>query len=96
MSGVMRTLKEGGCSLCNATDENVGKKRCRHVLDNAAIKVRKDGSTNFVDITGTVDNESMTMSAKANETKIKDFISSLADGLSEKERNDILSVLREG
>ena len=96
MSGVMRTLKDGGCSLCNATDENVGKKRCHHVLDNASIEVRNDGSTKFVDITGTVDNESMTMSTKASEAKIKDFIASLSSGLSKKERDDILSVLREG
>ena len=44
---VMRNRKDGGCSMCNASDENVGKKRCCHVLDNAAMQVRSEKGTNF-------------------------------------------------
>ncbi len=94
---MMRTNKDGsGCSLCNASDENVGKKRCTHILDNAALEIRKDKSTNFVDISGTMDGEQSTVSIKANETKIKNFITSLSTGLSKEEQEGILSVLREG
>lgn len=88
----MRTKKDGGCSLCNASDENVGKRRCCHVLDNASIEVRKERGTNFIDIS----DKDTTVSVKANQAKIKSFISSLSSGLNEKERNDILAVLREG
>ena len=93
---VMRTKKDGGCSLCNAADENVGKKRCCHVLDNAAMQVRQEKGTNFIDISGTVDNEKTEFSFKANQAKIKKFISSLSSGLSKKEQEGILSVLRKG
>lgn len=93
---MMRTCKDGGCSLCNATDANVGKRRCNHVLDNASIKVRKEKGTNFVDISGQINGENQTLIVKANETKIKSFISSLSNGLSKKEQEDVLSALREG
>lgn len=92
---MMRTKKGGGCSMCNASDENVGKRKCCHVLDNASIEVRQEKGTNFIDISGKVDNEDTTVSVKANQAKIKSFISSLSNGLSEQERDEILSVLRE-
>ena len=93
---VMRNRKDGGCSMCNASDENVGKKRCCHVLDNAAMQVRSEKGTNFIGITGTVDNKETEFSVKANEAKIKKFISTLSSGLSKKEQEGILSVLRKG
>ena len=93
---VMRTRKDGGCSLCNASDENVGKKRCCHVLDNASMEVRYEKGTNFIDISGTVDNDNVKFSMKANQTKIKSFISTLSNGLSKEEQEGILAVLREG
>lgn len=93
---MMRTCKNGGCSLCNATDENVGKRRCNHILDNASINVRKEKGTNFVDISGQIEGENSAVSIKANETKIKSFITSLSSGLSKKEQESILSILREG
>lgn len=92
---MMRTCKNGGCSLCNATDENVGKRRCNHILDNASINVRKEKGTNFVDISGQIEGENSAVSIKANETKIKSFITSLSSGLSKKEQESILSILRE-
>lgn len=91
----MRTKKGGGCSLCNASDENVGKRRCCHVLDNASIEVRREKGTNFIDISGTVDNEKTEFSMKASQTKIKSFITSLSSGLSKEDQEGILSILRE-
>lgn len=90
---MMRTCKGGGCSLCNATDANVGKRRCNHVLDNESIEVRQEKRTNFVDISGRITGENQTLIVKA---KIKSFISSLSNGLSKKEQEDVLSALREG
>ena len=74
----MRTRKDGGCSLCRASDENVGKKRCCHVLDNAAIAVRQEKGINYIDITGKFDKNDAEFSIKANQEKIKSFISSLS------------------
>ena len=91
----MRTRKDGGCSLCRASDENVGKKRCCHVLDNAAIAVRQEKGINYIDITGKFDKNDAEFSIKANQEKIKSFISSLSTGLSKKDQEGILSVLRE-
>lgn len=95
MAGMMRTRKDGGCSICYASDENVGKKRCCHVLDNAALAVRHEKGMNFIDISGTVNKQDANFSIKANEEKIKGFISSLSTGLSKKQQDSILSVLRE-
>ena len=95
MAGMMRTRKDGGCSICYPSDENVGKKRCCHVLDNAALAVRHEKGMNFIDISGTVDKQDTNFSIKANEEKIKGFISSLSTGLSKKQQDSILSVLRE-
>ncbi len=92
---MMRTRKDGGCSLCRASDENVGKKRCCHVLDNAAIAVRQEKGINYIDITGKFDKNDAEFSIKANQEKIKSFISSLSTGLSKKDQEGILSVLRE-
>lgn len=95
-NAVMRTRKDGGCSLCRASENNVGKKRCCHILDNAAIQVRHEKGINFIDITGQFDNKDVEISMKANQSKIKDFISTLSSSLSKKEHDDILSILREG
>lgn len=95
MAGMMRTRKDGGCSICYASDENVGKKRCCHVLDNAALAVRHEKGMNFIDISGTVNKQDANFSIKANEEKIKGFISSLSTGLNKKQQDSILSVLRE-
>ena len=35
----IRPLIDGGCSECSASEENVGKRRCRHVLETANITV---------------------------------------------------------
>lgn len=92
---VLRTRKDGGCSLCNASDENVGKKKCCHILDNMSIAVRKERSTNYIDISGQVDKNDVEFSVKANEKKIKNFITSLSKGLTKKDQEEILTALRE-
>ena len=95
MGGIIRTRKDGGCSICYASDENVGKRRCCHVLDNASIKVRHESGINFIDLSGELDGEETSFSMKASEKKIKDFISSLSDGLTKEEKEEILAVVRE-
>lgn len=92
---MMRTRKDGGCSLCNASDENVGKRRCCHVLDNASIQVRREKGMNYIDISGKFDENETEFSIKASQDKIKSFISNLSSGLSKKDQEGILSVLRE-
>lgn len=95
MAGMMRTRKDGGCSICYASDENVGKKRCCHVLDNAAIQVRHEKGINYIDISGQFDSNDAEFSIEANQAKIKSFISTLSSGLSKKDQDGILSILRE-
>lgn len=93
---VIRTKKDGGCSLCNASDENVGKRKCCHILDNASVEVRREKGTNFIDISGVTDSgEEASFSVKANETKIKNYIASLSDGLTKEEKAEILAVLKD-
>lgn len=95
MNGVIRTRKDGGCSLCRASEENVGKKRCCHVLDNAAISVRHERGINFIDLSGKIDDKQIAFSVKATEKTIKNYIASLSDGLTQKEKEEILSIVRE-
>lgn len=92
----LRTRKDGGCSICYASDENVGKRRCCHVLDNAAMAVRKEKGMNFVDISGNTHNgDDTTISIKASEKKIEDFITSLyANGVPKKKRPSLLEAMR--
>lgn len=92
---MMRTRKDGGCSLCNASDENVGKRRCCHILDNAAMHVRQEKGMNYIDISGKFDGSDTEFSVKANQEKIKGFITNLSSGLSKKDQEGILAVLRD-
>ena len=39
--GILRPRKDGGCSVCKASDENVGKRRCCHILDTMSVKGRQ-------------------------------------------------------
>lgn len=96
MGGTIRRRKDGGCSICYASDENVGKRRCCHILDDASIQVRSDKGVKFIDISGNIDNDdsNTTISIKASQAKIKSYISSLSEGLTKKEKNSILEALR--
>ena len=93
--GVLRTRKDGGTSICRAPEEKVGQRKCCHVLDNAAIKVKKEGSTNFINISGQVNGKNTSFDIKASEKKIKSYISGLSKGLSKQQKQNILNVLRE-
>lgn len=93
-AGVLRTRKDGGTSICYAPEDKIGHRRCCHVMDDAAIKVRKEGSTNFINISGQVNGKDANFDIKASEEKIRTYISDLSSGLSKKEKNNILSVLR--
>ena len=96
--GVIRPLKDGsGCSLCRAAEENVGKRRCQHILDSANMQVVKyDNGINYIDISGQINKNKTEFSIKADEKKVKSFISNLAKGLSVEDQKNILAVLREG
>lgn len=94
--GVVRQRKDGqGCSVCRAAEQNVGKRRCCHVLSDAEINIRKEKGTKFIDISGQVDKKDTVISIKATETNIKSYISSLSNGLSKKDKKSILDALKD-
>lgn len=95
-NGIIRPLKGGGCSECKASDQNVGKRRCNHVLDNAKMVVvdRHQRGVKFIDISGQVDGKNVGFSVKASDEEIKSYISNLSSGLSAKDKDDILNKLR--
>ena len=92
--GVLRTRKDGGTSICYAPEDKIGHRRCCHVMDNAAIKVQKAGSTNFINISGQVNGRNTSFDIEASEDKIKHYISDLSNGLSKEEKQSILYVIR--
>lgn len=92
--GVLRTRKDGGTSICYAPEDKIGHRRCCHVMDDAAIKVQKSGSTNFINISGKVNGKNASFDIEASEAKIKHYISDLSNGLSKEEKQGILDVLR--
>ena len=94
-NGVIRPLKGGGCSECKAMDQNVGKRRCHHVIDNAKmVVVKREKGVKFIDISGQVEGKDSSFTIKAADNDIKKYISNLSSGLSKKERADILAVLQ--
>jgi intergrase/recombinase len=89
--GVMRPRKDGtGYSLCVAKEENVGKRRCVHILTDASFEVVKQDGINFINITG----EDTELTIKATEKKVKDYISALSNALTQTEKDEILKALR--
>lgn len=90
----IRRRKDGGCSICKASDENVGKRRCCHVLDGMSMTVRHEKGMNFIDISGQMKKEDVQFSVKASEKNIKDYITSLSNGLSKKDKDNILDAMR--
>ena len=94
-AGVLRARKDGrGCSICHAKPENVGKRKCCHVMSGANMTIKKIDGTNFVNISGKVNGENTDISIEATEKKIKKYITNLSKGLSNKERDKILDTLR--
>lgn len=93
--GVIRPLKGGGCSICRAAEENVGKRRCQHVMSNAKmIVVERNHGMNTINIEGIVDGKDSGFSVAASTSEIKSYISNLSTSLSNKERATILAVLQ--
>lgn len=95
MQKVLRTLKDGGQSLCCAPDEKVGKGRCRHVLGEGSdikVNVNKKERCVYININDSDSNESV--SVKAKEEKVTKFISELSKGLPKKQADAILDHLR--
>ena len=87
--GVIRPLIDGGCSECYASDENVGKRRCRHVLTTSSpIIVEKSEKMNWINLDGKEN------SFSTNEKDIKDYMSNISTTLSKKDQETILSELR--
>lgn len=91
---VIRPLIDGGCSVCRASEENVGKRKCRHVLSEAVMTVEKEGSTHFVDIEGVNESSSEKFSIKATEADIKNYISTLSKALTDEQKQEILAEIR--
>ena len=87
--GIIRPLIDGGCSECFASDENVGKRRCRHILQTGnPIIVNKSEKMNWIDIEGK-ENQTPT-----SEKDVKEYFSKISTTLSKKEQEEILSELR--
>ena len=95
--GVLRPRKDGnGMSMCYAAEENVGKRRCCHVMSDASIQVQQVGDTNFINIDGQINKEDVRISIEASTTKLKNYMESLSQGLDTKERKKIIRILRSG
>ena len=92
--GVIRPLLDGGFSVCKANPENIGKRRCRHILSEVAFEVKKEGDSKFIDITGQMDGKSSEFSIKTTEKEIKEYIKNLSSGLDQKDKDSILDALR--
>lgn len=95
--GIIRPLKTGGCSICTASEENVGKKKCQHMLSDAIITVLpKQAGSNLrvINIDAFEDSNATNISIAATTSQIKTYISNLSNSLSDEERNSILEVLR--
>jgi len=93
--GVIRPLKTGGCSLCRASEQNVGKRRCRHILDGAQFNVVQEQHINFIDISGMLDNKQTNFSISATEKDISTYIKQLSVGLNNNDKQNILNILRD-
>lgn len=91
----IRRRKDGGCSICRASDENVGKRRCCHVLDGMSIAVRHEKGMNFVDISGQMKKEEVQFSAKVTEKKVKEYMISLSDALPKAKRDKIYNEIKD-
>lgn len=94
--GKIRPRKDGGCSLCRASDENVGKRRCCHILSDATFKVRQENGINFVDIDGIMDKDKQKtkISVAMSEKAIRSFVSQVNGFLSKAEKKEIKAEIK--
>lgn len=93
-AGVMRPLIGGGCSICYASEENVGKKKCRHTLDGLNVKGHNIKGVQVFDISGVLDGkDTVTFKVQPTTDDIRDAIKEFSNGLTKKEKNGIYDVL---
>ena len=92
--GKIRQLRGGGCSFCTASEENVGKRRCRHIPDGGSLNVKKVNGLNFVDISSAINSDKKFSVSEAKKEQ-KNYFSSLKTALTKKERTTILETMRE-
>lgn len=84
---VIRPLKTGGCSICNASEENVGLRRCNHIGGNT-IPVEKVGGVQFIPVNEDKD-------VKQEEKKVISYIKDLSTKLTKEEKEELISILRD-
>lgn len=86
---MIRPLKTGGCSVCKSPDDRVGKGRCQHIMDmKQTIKIEWDGEAYIGNVS--IDE----VDIQVNQQKIKDFIKSIEDSLTQEEKQSILEQIR--
>lgn len=87
--GVLRPLIGGGYSICRAEEKNVSRGKCQHTLGGYTPTVQnEDGiKTIYIDDMPDVPNHKL-------RDKIKGYVSNMSSGLNEREKQDILEVLR--
>lgn len=96
-TGTIRPRKDGGCSLCKASEENVGKRRCCHMLGGTTMSVVHKNGMNYVDISGTLDHkDKIHLTAEVDEQTIHKMLAELTGvaPLPEKEKKNILKSIR--
>ena len=83
----LRQRKDGGISLCSASPENVGKKRCCHILSGELKIYSPSRKENFVDI------ESSKFTEYSNK-EVRKALSLISNRTNKQEKELILAVLR--
>lgn len=92
-STVIRELKTGGYSPCAAKEENVGKRKCKHIPDSVSFELKKDKLGKHLEEI-TIPQDFVDMPKK---DKVK-FATSLVDTLepiSKQKANSVVNKLRE-
>ncbi len=91
--GVLRNLKDGGCSICYASEENVGKKKCKHVNGgNSDVVVQNTSGFKVLDCTQMIDDEKVSM--KERKSFISNYFDSIQDLLPPEQKQELLVALR--
>lgn len=91
---VMRPLKDGsGYSACNASEDNVGKRRCNHTASTVSfnVEVRKLGGK-VQEVVVSDEYEKLDKRDKA--TVVSKFVQDL-EPIEEKKLENILNILRD-
>lgn len=91
---IMRRTKDGGISPCRSPEDNVGKGRCYHILDNAdsiELIYNKKERCYYVDISKDGVNK---LTVTAQKKIIKSFLKTLEESLKPEEREKIILFLR--